>query len=314
MTPLRDTPLNGSPTNDARSSAARSLARFNIGVAGLVLGLKVGAHALTGSVALLSDALESGVNLFTALAALVALQVAKRPADRTHQFGHHKAEYIAAVVEGALILAAAIVILQNAAVAFWSPRMPIFGLGALALTGVATVINALWAVQLIRRGRQLASPALTADGWHLVTDVVTSIGVVIGLSLAVMTGAVWLDPLLAALTAVFVLWAGLQLLRQSFSGLMDEAVTSEVRRQMRAIIAENAHGAIEAHDIKSRVAGQATFIVFHLVVPGTMTVKASHVICDRLEAALEASIAGAIVTIHVEPEAERKANGDALKV
>jgi cation diffusion facilitator family transporter len=150
---------------------------------------------------------------------------------------------------------------------------------------------------------------LVGDGWHLLTDVGTSLGVLAGLSLATISGWQILDPVLAALVAANILWAGWRLVRDSVSGLMDEAVTAEVARRINAVISTNAEGAIEAHDVKTRTAGRVTFIEFHLVVPGKMTVATSHRICDRIEGALKEAVQGAQVQIHVEPEDEAKQTG-----
>jgi len=182
-------------------------------------------------------------------------------------------------------------------------------LRGLAINGVATAVNAGWAYFLMSWGRRQRSPALVADGWHLLTDVATSVGVIVGLSLATVTGWQILDPALAALVAANILWAGWRLVRESVSGLMDEAVTAEIGRRIREVISTNAEGAIEAHDVKTRTAGRVTFIEFHLVVPGTMTVATSHRICDRLESALTEAVHGAQVLIHVEPEEEAKQTG-----
>jgi cation diffusion facilitator family transporter len=281
----------------------------SIAVAGLVLALKYLAYWVTGSVALYSDALESIVNLITALVALYAIHVSAQPADRRHQFGHHKAEYFSAVIEGVLIVVAALLIFHEAYDAFLRPRGLSEPLRGLAINGVATAINAGWSYFLLTWGKRQRSPALVGDGWHLLTDVATSLGVIVGLSLAMVTGWQSLDPALAALVAANILWAGWRLVRESVSGLMDEAVTGEVARHIRQVISENAQGAIEAHDVKTRAAGRVTFIEFHLVVPGGMTVAASHQICDRIEQALQAQVHGAQVLIHVEPEEEAKATG-----
>ena len=281
----------------------------SIAVAAGVIALKFAAYWQTGSAALYSDALESIVNLVTAGIALYAIQVASRPADRRHQFGHHKAEYFSAVAEGVLIVVAALLILNEAYDAFVKPRA-LEHLGAgLGLNAVATAINGAWCAFLIGWGRRQRSPALVADGWHLLTDVATSVGVLLGLTLAALTGWHILDPALAAAVAVNILWAGWRLVRDSVGGLMDEAVAAEVGRRIRATIADNAEGAIEAHDVRTRMAGRVSFIEFHLVVPGGMTVSASHAICDRLEAALAEAVPGAEVLIHVEPENEAKRTG-----
>jgi cation diffusion facilitator family transporter len=281
----------------------------SIAVAAVVLALKYLAYWVTGSVALYSDALESIVNLITALIALYAIHVAAQPADRQHEFGHHKAEYFSAVLEGVLIVVAALLIFHEAYDAYLRPRVLAEPTQGLLFNGLATAINAGWSTFLLTWGRRQRSPALVGDGWHLMTDVATSIGVILGLALATATGWQVLDPALAALVALNILWAGWRLVRQSVSGLMDEAVTAEVGRQIREVISGNAEGAIEAHDVKTRTAGRVTFIEFHLVVPGTMTVATSHGICDRLEEALRRAVPGAQVLIHVEPEEEAKQQG-----
>ncbi len=286
-----------------------SMAVGSIIVACVVMGIKYLAYLKTGSVALYSDALESIVNVVTAIAALVAIRISARPADRKHQFGHHKAEYFSAVLEGALIIVAALLIMHAAWEALRAPRTLTEPMAGLAINGVATAINAVWSFALIRYGRQWRSPALVADGWHLFSDVATSVGVIVGLALAVTTGWSILDPALAALVAVNILVAGWKLMSSSISGLMDEAVDGDIGRRIRALIAENANGAIEAHDLRTRIAGRATFIDFHLVVPGAMSVADAHRICDRIERALEQEISGSEVVIHVEPEGEARHRG-----
>ena len=297
----------GFPTRTA--DKLKLAAVTSIVVAAIVFGLKYLAYWVTGSVALYSDALESIVNLITAAVALYAVHVSAQPADRRHQFGHHKAEYFSAVIEGVLIVVAALLILHEAYDALVRPRMLSEPARGLAINGLATAINAGWSYFLLTWGRRQRSPALVGDGWHLLTDVATSIGVIVGLALAMATGWQILDPALAALVAANILWAGWRLVRESVSGLMDEAVTAEVARHIRDVISSNAEGAIEAHDVKTRTAGRATFIEFHLVVPGSMTVAASHVICDRIEQALQAAVLDAQVLIHVEPEEEAKHTG-----
>lgn len=274
-----------------------------------VLAIKLVAWRLTGSVALLSDALESIVNVATAVAAFLAVRIAAQPADAQHPFGHHKAEYFSAVMEGVLIVVAAVFILNEAWGAYQAPRVIDAPFTGLALVAVAGTINAAWSFVLIREGRALRSPALVADGRHLFTDVVSSIGVGIGVVAAVLTGALWLDPLLAGLVALNILWAGWQVVRGSVAGLMDVSVPESDLERMRDLISANAEGAVEAHDLRARHAGQATFVEFHLVVPGEMSVDAAHDICDRIETALKEAFEGCRITIHVEPEHKAKHNG-----
>jgi cation diffusion facilitator family transporter len=294
---------------EARHSSAARLAAGSVAVAVAVLALKAIAWWVTGSVALYADALESIGNVAAALAALMAVRLSALPADANHPYGHSKAEYFSAVLEGALIIVAALLILHEAWGAFLAPRAPEqVGIG-LAVAAVASSINAAWALFLGRRGKDLRSPALMADARHLWADVVTSAGVLVGVGLVTLTGILWLDPLLAALTAVNILISGGRLLRESVGGLMDEAVPPATMERIRRIVAEQASGAIEAHDLRSRHAGRHTFLEFHLVVPGDMRVSESHEICDRIEAALKAELEGAIITIHVEPEGKAKQQG-----
>ena len=285
------------------------MAAASIAVAVLVLALKWAAYVATGSLALYSDALESIVNVVTALVAAAALHMSARPPDRHHQYGHHKAEYFAAVTEGVLIVLAAAVIIRDAAGALAAPRLFEVNAIGLAFSIAATAMNAAWAYVLVTRGRSHRSPALIADGWHLVTDVVSSLGVLAGLLLVLATGWTKLDAILALLVALYILWTGGRLLRESMSGLMDEAVTGEVARRISEVISGNADGALEAHDIKTRIAGRVTFIEFHLVVPGRMAVKSAHDICDRIEVALHDAVPGSEVIIHVEPEGEKAPSG-----
>lgn len=284
-----------------------AIASIFVGV--LVLGIKTVAWWLTGSVALFADALESTVNVATAIAALVAIRISARPADATHPYGHHKAEFFSAVLEGVMIIVAALLILREAYFGLIAPRAMDLPIEGLLVNGMATAINALWASVLVRQGRKARSPALVADGKHLFTDVITSVGVVLGILLAILTGWWILDPLMAAIVAINILWSGFKVVRDSLSGLMDEAISEDTLQRVRDIIATEAGGAVEAHDLRTRHAGPATFIDFHLVVPGDMTVFDAHEICDRVEAALRDGIEGAKITIHVEPEHKQKHSG-----
>jgi cation diffusion facilitator family transporter len=290
-------------------SATLRIAIASIFVGAFVLGVKTLAWWLTGSIAFLADALESTVNVATAIAAFIAIRVAAKPADASHPYGHHKAEFFSAVLEGVMIIVAALLILREAYLGFLSPIAMDLPMEGLLVNGVATAINAIWAWVLVSRGRAANSPALVADGKHLFTDVVTSAGVALGVLLAVLTGWWLLDPLMAALVAVNILFSGFRLVRESLSGLMDEAVSAETLGKVRDIISKEAGGAVEAHDLRTRHAGPVTFIDFHLVVPGETTVFDAHEICDRIETALKDAIEGAKITIHVEPEHKKKHSG-----
>jgi cation diffusion facilitator family transporter len=290
-------------------SATLRIAIASIFVGAFVLGVKTLAWWLTGSIAFLADALESTVNVATAIAAFIAIRVAAKPADASHPYGHHKAEFFSAVLEGVMIIVAALLILREAYLGFLSPIAMDLPMEGLLVNGVATAINAIWAWVLVSRGRAANSPALVADGKHLFTDVVTSAGVALGVLLAVLTGWWLLDPLMAALVAVNILFSGFRLVRESLSGLMDEAVSAETLGKVRDIISKEAGGAVQAHDLRTRHAGPVTFIDFHLVVPGETTVFDAHEICDRIETALKDAIEGAKITIHVEPEHKKKHSG-----
>lgn len=290
----------------ARKRLVQRLAMGSIAVGIGVLLLKLAAWWLTGSVALYSDALESIVNVVAASAALWAITVSHQPADDDHQYGHHKAEYFSAVLEGVLIVIAALLILLEVWRKWQEPASldePWLGL---AINGGASAVNAVWATILMRQGRAARSPALVADGHHIMTDVFTSAGVIVGLIAAVVTGLSFLDPLLAALVAVNILWQGWKVITGSLSGLMDVAVDVHENMRIRDIISKHSAGALEVHDLKTRIAGRATFIEFHMVVDAAMTVGQSHVICDRIEDALRAEIPSVRVIIHVEPDDEAK--------
>ena len=288
---------------------ASFIALGTIAVGLVVLALKFGAYWLTGSVALYSDALESCVNVVAALVTFGALLVSAKPADARHPYGHQKIEYIAAVFEGALILLAAVAVFHAAWESWRNPRPVIIDPTGIALNVAAGLINGGWATFLLARAKALRSPALRADGQHLMTDVISSIGVLAALMMAVATGLPWLDPVLACLVAVNILVSGWTLMQQSFSGLLDEAAAPEELERIRSLIALHATGAIEAHDLRTRHSGRLTFIEFHLVVPGGMRVDLAHEICDRIEGVLQDAVGSAMITIHVEPENKAKHEG-----
>jgi len=303
----------GFATDRAVDRATR-IAGGSIAVGLLVVGLKGLAWWLTRSAALYSDALESMVNVAAAAMAFAALWWAAQPADANHLYGHGKAEFFAAIVEGGLIVAAAVLILERAWAGWWHP-VPLALLPSRAMSAgiaanlLATALNGFWAWLLRGAGRRWRSPALVADARHLLTDVIASLGVVAGVAVAWQSGIPALDPILAALVAGYILLSGFVLMRDSVGGLMDAAPSPEVVERIRRVVSEHAEGALEAHDLRSRRAGQVAFLEFHLVVPGAMSVATAHAICDRIEAALRADFAGLVITIHVEPEAKAKHQG-----
>lgn len=290
-------------------STPLKLAAGSIAVGCLVLALKYVAYLVTGSVALYSDALESILNVATAIAAFIAVRVSAEPPDTNHPYGHQKAEYLSAIAEGVLILLAAMAILHAAYNGFLHPKPLEAPLKGLLINACASGINAMWYLVLLKAGQKHRSPALIADAKHLWTDVITSAGVLVGVALVWLTGEQVLDPLIAALVALNILWTGWKLMRSSIGGLMDEVVPEETLAKIREIISSHAEGALEAHDLRTRQAGRAIFIDFHLVVPGNMTVSESHEVCDRIEAALRKEISDIMISIHVEPEEKAKHPG-----
>lgn len=291
----------------------RRLAFWGIPLSFGVMGLKLLAWYVTGSVALLSDGLESTVNVVAAVMAWMVVGYAAKPADSDHPFGHYKAEYFSAVVEGVLIVVAALLIVNEAAPHLFAPALPEAPALGLTINAAAAVINALWAGVLIRAGRTHRSPALKADGEHIWSDVVTSVGVLIGLVLALVTGYGILDPIMALVVSVNILFQGYKVISHSVSGLMDQAVEPDEEESIKTVIASHGYGALNVHHFRSRRAGRATFIAFDMVVPASMTVGEAHEICDRLERAIQEAHPGAQCVIHVEPESE-KSHGVRIKM
>lgn len=291
------------------TSLVQRVAYGSLAVGVTVLALKAAAAWFTGSIALYSDALESIVNVVTAIVALVAVRLAARPADAALPYGYHKAEYFSAVIIGVFIGVAALLIFSEA----WRGLTSVHTFKAdplgLGISSTATVLNGVWAYWLSRIAIKERSPALMADARHLMTDVVSTVGVLIGVLMAVVSGYAQIDAILAILVGLTILWSGWRLIRESVIGLMDVAVDPKKLTVIREIIAGNADGAIEAHDIRTRQAGRMTFIEFHLVVASTMSVEAAHAICDRIEAKLRDGVEDVQVTIHVEPENKAKHSG-----
>ncbi len=286
------------------SKVVERLAFWSIPISVAVIGLKMLAWWVTSSVALLSDGLESVVNVATAIIAYFVIRYAQRPADHDHQFGHHKAEYISAVAEGMLIVVAAMLIINEAWQGLVSPKLPDAPVLGLGINAVASIVNLIWARKLIAVGKAHRSPALEADGRHIMSDVITSAGVFVGLILAIATGNPILDPVLAVLVACNIIWQGYKVISHSLGGLMDRALEPDEEAAVREAIAAHCGGALGVHDFKSRRAGAAAFIDFHLVVPAAMSVEEAHLICDRLEGAIKAIVPGATLAIHVEPDSE----------
>ncbi|WP_455478127.1 cation diffusion facilitator family transporter [Bartonella sp. B10] len=284
----------------------QNLALCSILVACIVFALKYWVYHITGSVALYSDALESIINILTAIIAWWAVRVSMKPADQDHPFGHHKVEYFSAILEGVLIIIAAIVILREAWIALSAIKLLQKPGIWLVIHLTASIINYVWGRILIEQGKMHRSPALKADGAHFVTDVFTSFGILIGLIAGFMSGWAILDPILAIIIAINILLQGWTVINNAVQGLMDGGVELNETIRIRNLISTNAHGALEVHDLRTRVAGRVTFIEFHLVVPATMQVGEAHKICDKIEGALEEEFDNVHVSVHIEPEDEAK--------
>jgi len=283
------------------ASAARPYTILSILAALATIALKFAAYWLTDSIGLLSDAMESCVNLIAALVAFWALSLAAKPPDAEHPFGHSKAEYFSSGLESALILVAAFSI-GFAAIGRLLHPLPIeqVGLGLL-LSLVATVINGGVALILLGAGRRLRSITLRADAHHLLTDVWTSVGVVIGLLLVQWTGWFILDPLIAIGVAVNIIWAGYRLMRETGSGLLDQALVIEEQNLIRDILAAYRGRGVEFHALLTRVAGARRFVSFHVLTPGNWTIQHGHDLCDEIELAIAQALPHTHVITHLEP-------------
>ena len=289
------------------------LAAGSVAIGFISLGLKAAAWRVSHSAALYSDALESLVNVFAAVMVMIALKAAAKPADSEHPYGHAKAELLSAVAEGGMIIFAAVLILERAASTILAPRLPVAPELGLGLNAAGGVVNALWALALGRSGATRKFPALAADQAHLIADAITTLGIIGGLSLAILANLPVLDPLIAIAVAAQIAFMGGRTVLRALSALLDRAPPPEMVERIRHLVAIHAAGAIEAHDMRMREAGQSRFLEFHLVVPGGMTVAESHAICDRIEAALRREMAGVIITIHVEPDNKAKHEGIMVK-
>jgi cation diffusion facilitator family transporter len=275
---------------------------LSIGAALATIALKSAAWWFTGSVGLLSDALESLVNLAAAALALWMLRLAASPPDEQHPYGLSKAEYFSAGIEGALIVLAAAGILFTAIPRLLHPQaldMPGLGLG---LTAVATLLNFAVARALIGAGSRFHSIALEADGRHLMTDVWTSLGVLAGVALVFATGLNWLDPLIALAVAVHIVWAGAQLVRRAIVGLLDAAIAPAHKSEVTRLFAEYSRSyGVSFHALRTRQAGSRRFLSFHMLVPDAWTVAQAHDLSEELEERIRSVVPNASIDTHIEP-------------
>jgi len=281
--------------------STRRYAVLSIVAAVLTIGLKLGAYLLTGSVGLFSDAAESVVNLVAAVAALWALLYAARPPDEDHAFGHDKAEYFSSGLESALILLAAGWIGVTAWDRFTDPQ-PLQNVGiGLSITLVATAINGGVALIILRAGRRLRSITLRADAQHLLTDVWTSLGVVLGIATVELTGWLVLDPLIGLVVAANILWTGVRLLRDTAQGLLDRALPPEDREAIVKVLSRYEDEGIRFHALRTRASGPRRFISMHVLVPGGWTVQRGHDLSEQIERDLAAVLPQSTFFIHIEP-------------
>lgn len=277
-------------------------AKLSVVAAVITFTLKLAAWKITGSVGLLSDALESIVNLAAALVALGSLAVASRPEDEDHAFGHSKAEYFAAGIEGALILVAAAVIGWSAVARFFSPQALHEPFAGVAISIVASLVNLGVARVLLAVGRKRNSIALEADAKHLLTDVWTSAAVVVAVTLVAITGRLWLDPLIGLLVAMHIVATGVTLVRESMLGLMDTGLPPAQLETIRATLATFAAEGVQYHALRTRRAAAKQFMSVHLLMPGTWSITKGHDLAERLEGDLRKALPGLIVLTHLEPD------------
>lgn len=293
-----------------RLHSRRSYALLSVAAALVTMALKFGAFALTGSVGLFSDALESVVNLVAALVAVWALTLAARPADEEHTYGHSKAEYFSSGVEGALIVLAAALIAQQAVPRLLHPQ-PIerVGLGLL-IAAMGAAINGGVALVLRRAGKRLRSITLEADSHHLFTDVWTTAGVLVGVGLVGLTGWLVLDPLIALLVAANILWTGWRLLQASGLGLLDTALPTEDQRALADVLDGFRARGIDFHAVRTRQAAARRFVSLHVLVPGAWTVQQGHDLAEQVEDALRQALPDTTAFTHLEPREDPAAYDD----
>lgn len=278
-----------------------SYAWLSIAAALTTMALKGGAAWLTGSVGLLSDALESFVNLGAALLALWMLRVAIGPPDEKHPFGYSKAEYFSAVVEGGLIIVAALAIVAVALPRLIEPQ-PIEAFGAgVVISLAATAINLGVALVLLRASQRHHSVALEADAHHLLTDVWTSIAIVVGVGAIALTGWLILDPLIGIAVAAYIVWTGVGVIRRSVWGLMDRALPENELARIKAILDPYRSKGMDYHALRTRRAGRRRLVEMHLLVPGAMTVREGHRVADEIEEKIRSALPGTGVLTHMEP-------------
>jgi cation diffusion facilitator family transporter len=300
-------------TTNQISNTQVNLAKFawmSIVVSVVVFGMKMAAWWATGSVGLLSDALESTVNIVAAVVALFALRTAMKPADKLHHFGRGKAEYFSASIEGFMILLAALIIVYTAVERIITPReLEQIGWG-LTISTVAALINGGAALILLRAGKLHRSPVLVADGKHLMTDVWTSAGVIVGVGLVVVTGWNRLDGIVALAVGLNIIVTGVNLISSSTAGLMDKALSDEDHLKIVKVLTKYESDEVKFHELQTREAGRQRFVSMHVLVPGAWTIQKGHDLSEDLEADIIAELPNTLVTTHVEPLEDERSWAD----
>jgi len=296
-----------------RYDAPVDLSRFawlSIGAGVVTLAMKTTAALMTGSVGLLSDAAETVVNLVAAVVALFALRVAIQPPDENHPYGHSKAEYFSAIVEGTMIFVAAVFIIYTAVERLIHPQpLERIGIG-LAVSVIASGVNGAVAYVMLKQGKKHDSSALTADGKHLMTDIITSAAVLLGVALVALTHLGWLDPVVALLAGVNIMWTGFKLIRDSVNSLMDYALPEAEMATLTKILDAHTTPEVSFHAVRTRVAGNRHFAAFHVLVPGDWTVKHGHDLTEDLIDDIVACIPSLRIDAHLEPRDDPRSYED----
>lgn len=285
----------------ARQQRLLRMTYLAIGAALVTIGLKVFAWHVTGSIGLLADAAESLVNLAAAIVAFIVVRWAGQPADEDHAYGHEKADYLSAGAEGAMIIVAAAAIAIPAVMRLINPvELESVGLG-LAVTAIAAVINLVVARVLIKVGREESSMTLTADGKHLMTDVITSVGVIVGVALVAVTGLMRLDPIIALIVAANIVITGYSLVRGALSGLLDHALLPHEIERVEAVLDRYREQGLSFHALRTRRAANRAFVSLHVLVPGQWSVQEGHDAAEQIEADVRALFETCTVFTHLEP-------------
>lgn len=285
-------------------------AKLSIFASIATIALKMVAYLLTNSVGLLSDALESVVNLVAAVLTLILLSLAEKPADEQHTYGHTKAEYFSSVIEGALIITAALVISYTAIARFINPKLVEQAYLGITISTISTLINLFVAQTLLKIGKKYRSISLEADGQHLMTDVWTSVGVVGGVLLVAFTGWQRLDPIIALGVAFNIIWTGSNIMKRSLLGLMDTALPEDDRKVINGVLDAFIKRGVQFHGMRSRQSGSRRFISFHVLVPGSWTVMKGHATLEEIEAAIRKALPKITIFTHLEPNNDPRSYRD----